>query len=121
MCERKVNQIVLKVLLYKEGTFQYSSLMAEFGKCFVHVSLIFNLVLRLFDILQVIQLVFLGLLILASIRPDVLKPDDNQQPFDGIVVVQTDQGDIFEDFAAAESAKHQKFTTTRGKILYFRF
>ncbi|RUS75131.1 hypothetical protein EGW08_017115 [Elysia chlorotica] len=58
-------------------------------------------------IIAIAQLLFLGLLVISSIRPDVLKPADNQQPFDGIVVVQTDQGDIFEDFAAAEQAKEQ--------------
>ncbi|GFO36636.1 lysosomal-associated transmembrane protein 4a [Plakobranchus ocellatus] len=47
-----------------------------------------------------VQFIVLGLLILASIRPDVLKPV-NQQPYDGIVVVQTDQGDFFQDHAEA--------------------
>ncbi|GFR94949.1 lysosomal-associated transmembrane protein 4A [Elysia marginata] len=68
-------------------------------------------------LVAVVQLVFLGLLILASIRPDVLKPTDNQQPFDGIVVVQTDDGDIFEDFAA-ESAKQEQFTKDNLSLIF---
>ncbi|KAK3777564.1 hypothetical protein RRG08_021684 [Elysia crispata] len=69
-------------------------------------------------IVALAQLIFLGLLVLASIRPDVLKPADNQQPFDGIVVVQTDQGDIFEDFAAAESEKQHQFTSDNLSLMF---
>lgn len=68
-------------------------------------------------VVAIVQLLLLGLLILSQIRPDVLKPEENRQPFDGIVVVQTDNGDIFEDFAT-ESAKQEQVTKDNLSLIF---
>ncbi|XP_005107486.1 lysosomal-associated transmembrane protein 4B [Aplysia californica] len=52
-----------------------------------------TLIYGIFTVL--VHLLLLGLFILAAIHPDVLR-SANQQPYDGIVVVQTESGEFFE-------------------------
>ncbi|XP_059149421.1 lysosomal-associated transmembrane protein 4A-like [Physella acuta] len=48
-------------------------------------------------VIALIHVVFLGFLVLAAIHPDILVPD-NQQPYDGIIVVQTENGNFIQNF-----------------------
>ncbi|XP_055885000.1 lysosomal-associated transmembrane protein 4A-like [Biomphalaria glabrata] len=50
-------------------------------------------------LIGLVHLVFLGFLIFATIRPDILVPNSYQQPYDGIIVVQAENGNFIPNFS----------------------